>query len=189
MSGYNIDFSYLLPNKSKISMLSIPQNEKGPLKPKHITYMKDEKGRLYGIMDKPQTINIGGHKFKNVLDYVVTNFADAATDNGKLFDITTPESDITAYTHDGKFAFYREHYNQPRKIKIGEHELKNAIYKTETASGAKEFQEVTKYYRIRTIKVSPDGTIIGPKKNLFEKAASLLSKKSKTIGKLLKNFK
>ena len=187
MNSYGVDLSYVLPDNAKMKVAIVPHN-KGPVKSKYVTYMKDNAGRLCAIMNKPQTLDLGGHKINKVMNYVVSNFVDAATDKGKLYDIETLSSDISAYTYDGKFAFLREQFNRPRTIKIGNHILKDAQFKTETADGAKEYQAITKYYNIKTMKVTPDGVVIPPKKNMFEKAAELLSKKSKSISKLLKFF-
>ncbi len=187
MSGYGVDLSYVLPNKAKMRIPIVP-HQKGPYKPQFISYMKDHAGRLCATMDRPQALNIGGRRINNVMDYVVSNFVDAATDKGKLYAITTPSSDISAYTFDGKFAFLREKYVNPRTIKIGNNVLKDVLYKTETADGAKEYQAITKCYRIKTMRVSPDGVVTPPEKNIFEKTAVLLSKKAKSISKLLKFF-
>ena len=132
MNSYGVDLSYVLPDNAKMKV-AIVQHNKGPVKSKYVTYMKDNAGRLCAIMNKPQTLDLGGHKINKVMNYVVSNFVDAATDKGKLYDIETLSSDISAYTYDGKFAFLREQFNRPRTIKIGNHILKDAQFKTETA--------------------------------------------------------
>ncbi len=190
MNSYNIDLAKTLSPNKQIT-LSLTQPRKGPLKPITITAFKENDVRTHFIYQKPQNINIAGQNIKKVYDYSVVKYKDAATQNGKLYDITTDKSRISLYTHDNKFALMEETYRQPRTLNIGNYKLKGDVTKSIKADGSKEYSVITSHYKIKKINISPEGIITGPKKSLLELIQNKLVQKinnNKFISKLLKKF-
>lgn len=180
MNDFRVDFASIL-NKNTSLRLSLADKRKGPLKPEQILISKDDKGFTSYYMDKPNSIDVGGKKIPNVYQYTTMNFSDASTDKGRVYSIRTPESDISAYMKDGKFAMLAETYDGTKSINVGNHSLKGHISKEVYADGSQKYNAITKNYRVKSIKVSPDGIIIGPQKSLAEKLGMAIAKKVKLL--------
>ena len=101
MNDFCIDFSRLLKNNETVK-LNVANSSKGPHAGNKVQITKDN-NRTHYYYDKPTTIDVGGKKIKNVIDYSTIKFKDGTTNNGQSFDITTTKSHINAYTHDNKF--------------------------------------------------------------------------------------
>lgn len=149
---------------------------------------KTDSGRVLCSFDKPTSLNIAGKKIKGVSEYSYINYSDAATKNGKYYQIHKPNSDISLYTHDNKFYLMNEHFPTPRKRKIGGHILDGEMSMKIEADGTKTYKTIGKNFRIKSLVVNPDGSIIPPQKGSWEKFAERFAQKSKNVSKFLKFF-
>ncbi len=193
MKAYSIDLSQVAPvvPRHKAMKLFIEQPKKAPLKQETMKVYRDNDCRLSCYYQKPKNLKIGGQKINNVIEYSVSSYKDALTDNGKLYCISTPNSEISLYTHDNKFEMMNESYLSRQKINIGEHSLYGDVSKTTMADGSKVYEVITPNFKIKKIKISPEGIISGPKKSSFElmkKNILQIINNNKFISKLLKKF-
>ena len=190
MNSYTVDLgSMLQPNKS--TRLYFAPEKKGPVKLDTFSVLKEDGGRATYAFNNPKKLEIAGQKIKDVYDYSVVPYKDAATNKGKYYHIYTSDSDISLYTHDNHFALMEETYLRPKTIQIGEHKLRGDVTKVSHPDGSKLYSVITPNYKIKTIKISPDGTITGPKKSFLERMSNnIMQKVTKlnTVSKLLKKI-
>lgn len=182
MDSFKIDFNSITrPLKVRMS----PQ-PKAPYNTNLISITKDRNNRLYYDFEKPTTINIGGQKISDVLEYSVKKYQDAATDKGKIYNIVTNNSDITAYTHNDKFYMLDERFGYKKTMKIGNQVLKGDVSRQLKADGTQIYSAIGKNFNIKSVVIANDGKIIPPVPSAFSKMTNSILKKAKIVMMLLK---
>lgn len=186
MQSYNIDFTTAIPNNTTLKKVPLASSMKGPIKPNTVSIFKDSHGRVYKNYDKPVTLNIDNQKIKNVTRFNVINYRDAVTDKGKLYDISTPKSEISFYTHDGKFAHSWEHFRDRQTVNMNGKPAKGFLIKEVFADGSQRHELITKTFSRKFMTLDPDGHVVTQPKKSLAVAMERVGQAVKNLPKLLK---
>ena len=161
MKAYNVDLGSALGKNSYLKKIPLVSSQKGPFKPNMVTINKDSNGRVYNYYENPITLNIDNHKFKNVLDYSVIDYQDGVTDKGRLYNLRTPKSGLSVYTHDGKFARAAEYFNDKQTMNINHKPVEGFLNKITYKDGSQRLEMVTKNYSRKIVNLDVNGNEIG----------------------------
>lgn len=183
MKAYNVDLGSALGKNSYLKKIPLVSSQKGPFKPNMVTINKDSNGRVYNYYENPITLNIDNHKFKNVLDYSVIDYQDGVTDKGRLYNLRTPKSGLSVYTHDGKFARAAEYFNDKQTMNINHKPVEGFLNKITYKDGSQRLEMVTKNYSRKIVNLDVNGNVIKPSK---KSTISILDKISEGIKKVAK---
>lgn len=186
MQSYNIDFTTAIPNNTTLRKVPLASSMKGPIKHNTVSISKDSHGRVYKDYDKPVTLNIDNQKIKNVTKFNVINYRDAVTDNGKLYDISTPKSEISLYTHDGSFVRSWEHFHDRQTVNMNGKPAKGFFVKEVFADGSQRHELITKTFRRKFMTLDPDGHVVTQPKKSLAIATERVIQGVKNLSKLLK---
>lgn len=185
MKAYNVDLGSALGKNSYLKKIPLVSSQKGPFKPNMVTINKDSNGRVYNYYENPITLNIDNHKFENVLDYSVIDYQDGVTDKGRLYNLRTPKSGLSVYTHDGKFARAAEYFNDKQTMNINHKPVEGFLNKITYKDGSQRLEMVTKNYSRKIVNLDVNGNVIKPSKkstiSIFDKIAEGIKK----VGKML----
>ena len=185
MKAYNVDLGSALGKNSYLKKIPLVSSQKGPFKPNMVTINKDSNGRVYNYYENPITLNIDNHKFKNVLDYSVIDYQDGVTDKGRLYNLRTPKSGLSVYTHDGKFARAAEYFNDKQTMNINHKPVEGFLNKITYKDGSQRLEMITKNYSRKIVNLDVNGNVIKPSKkstiSIFDKIAEGIKK----VGKML----
>ena len=185
MKAYNVDLGSALGKNSYLKKIPLVSSQKGPFKPNMVTINKDSNGRVYNYYENPITLNIDNHKFENVLDYSVIDYQDGVTDKGRLYNLRTPKSGLSVYTHDGKFARAAEYFNDKQTMNINHKPVEGFLNKITYKDGSQRLEMVTKNYSRKIVNLDVNGNVIKPSKkstiSIFDKIAEWIKK----VGKML----
>ena len=183
MKAYNVDLGSALGKNSYLKKIPLVSSQKGPFKPNMVTINKDSNGRVYNYYENPITLNIDNHKFKNVLDYSVIDYQDGVTDKGRLYNLRTPKSGLSVYTHDGEFARAAEYFNDKQTMNINHKPVEGFLNKITYKDGSQRLEMVTKNYSRKIVNLDVNGNVIKPSK---KSTISILDKISEGIKKVAK---
>lgn len=183
MKAYNVDLGSALGKNSYLKKIPLVSSQKGPFKPNMVTINKDSNGRVYNYYENPITLNIDNHKFKNVLDYSVIDYQDGVTDKGRLYNLRTPKSGLSVYTHDGKFARAAEYFNDKQTMNINHKPVEGFLNKITYKDGSQRLEMVTKNYSRKIVNLDVNGNVIKPSK---KSTISILDKIFEGIKKVAK---
>lgn len=183
MKAYNVDLGSALGKNSYLKKIPLVSSQKGPFKPNMVTINKDSNGRVYNYYENPITLNIDNHKFENVLDYSVIDYQDGVTDKGRLYNLRTPKSGLSVYTHDGKFARAAEYFNDKQTMNINHKPVEGFLNKITYKDGSQRLEMVTKNYSRKIVNLDVNGNVIKPSK---KSTISILDKISEGIKKVAK---
>lgn len=183
MKAYNVDLGSALGKNSYLKKIPLVSSQKGPFKPNMVTINKDSNGRVYNYYENPITLNIDNHKFKNVLDYSVIDYQDGVTDKGRLYNLRTPKSGLSVYTHNGKFARAAEYFNDKQTMNINHKPVEGFLNKITYKDGSQRLEMVTKNYSRKIVNLDVNGNVIKPSK---KSTISILDKISEGIKKVAK---
>lgn len=186
MQSYNIDFTTALPKNVNLGFVPLASSRKGPVKPNSVLIFKDNNGRVHNYYDKPVTLNIDNQKIKNVTSYNVVNYRDAVTDNGKFYDISTPKSETSLYTHDGKFAHSWEHFHDRQTVNMNGKPAKGFLVKEVFADGSQRHELITKTFSRKFMTLDPDGHVVTQPEKSLAVAMERVGQAVKNLPKLLK---
>lgn len=186
MQGYNIDFTTALPKNTMLSNVPLASTRKGPVKPNTVTIYKDDHGRVYKNYENPVTLNIDNHKVKNVTKYNVINYRDKCTNNGKFYDISTPKSEISLYTNDGRFTHSWEHFHDRQTVNMNGKPAKGFLIKEVFSDGSQKHELITKTFQRKFMILDPDGHVVMPPKKSLAVVAERVVQTVKSLPKLLK---
>lgn len=185
MKAYNVDLGSALGKNSYLKKIPLVSSQKGPFKPNMVTINKDSNGRVYNYYENPITLNIDNHKFENVLDYSVIDYQDGVTDKGRLYNLRTPKSGLSVYTHDGKFARAAEYFNDKQTMNINHKPVEGFLNKITYKDGSQRLEMITKNYSRKIVNLDVNGNVIKPSKkstiSIFDKIAEGIKK----VGKML----
>lgn len=182
----SINYTNALGNKYKNSGSSFSP-KKVPIKSNMATVYKDKNDRLYISFKKPVTLDVDGHKIKDVSCYDVKNYTDKATNNGKYYSIDTPESRISLFTHDNKFATMVERFRDEKTMDMNGKKSTGTLEKYTFADGKQKYEMFTNNYKHRIMSLDANGNIITKtKKSVTSGIAQQLMKGIKKLSKLLK---
>lgn len=185
MKAYNVDLGSALGKNSYLKKIPLVSSQKGPFKPNMVTINKDSNGRVYNYYENPITLNIDNHKFENVLDYSVIDYQDGVTDKGRLYNLRTPKSGLSVYTHDGKFARAAEYFNDKQTMNINHKPVEGYLNKITYKDGSQRLEMITKNYSRKIVNLDVNGNVIKPSKkstiSIFDKIAEGIKK----VGKML----
>ncbi len=185
MKAYNVDLGSALGKNSYLKKIPLVSSQKGPFKPNMVTINKDSNGRVYNYYENPITLNIDNHKFKNVLDYSVIDYQDGVTDKGRLYNLRTPKSGLSVYTHDGKFARAAEYFNDKQTMNINHKPVEGFLNKITYKDGSQRLEMVTKNYSRKIVNLDVNGNVIKPSKkstiSIFDKISEGIKKVAKML--------
>lgn len=185
MKAYNVDLGSALGKNSYLKKIPLVSSQKGPFKPNMVTINKDSNGRVYNYYENPITLNIDNHKFKNVLDYSVIDYQDGVTDKGRLYNLRTPKSGLSVYTHDGKFARAAEYFNDKQIMNINHKPVEGFLNKITYKDGSQRLEMVTKNYSRKIVNLDVNGNVIKPSKKSTISILDKISEGIKKVGKML----
>lgn len=185
MKAYNVDLGSALGKNSYLKKIPLVSSQKGPFKPNMVTINKDSNGRVYNYYENPITLNIDNHKFKNVLDYSVIDYQDGVTDKGRLYNLRTPKSGLSVYTHDGKFARAAEYFNDKQTMNINHKPVEGFLNKITYKDGSQRLEMVTKNYSRKIVNLDVNGNVIKPSKKSTISILDKISEGIKKVGKML----
>lgn len=181
METYIVDLAkYLSSNED--CKLNVYNRKNGVYSSNKLSLWKDYAGRMYCNYEKPVQLNIDGHKIPNISSYSVIDYKDAATSNGKYFDIRTIKSNIALYTHNNKFAMMREYFKKPQTLDINGKKIYGYVTRTLFKDGAQKYEVVTPNYNIKVINLDAFGKEIMPEQTYLK----VINKMFKQTRKLLK---
>ncbi len=185
MKAYNVDLGSALGKNSYLKKIPLVSSQKGPFKPNMVTINKDSNGRVYNYYENPITLNIDNHKFENVLDYSVIDYQDGVTDKGRLYNLRTPKSGLSVYTHDGKFARAAEYFNDKQTMNINHKPVEGFLNKITYKDGSQRLEMVTKNYSRKIVNLDVNGNVIKPSKkstiSIFDKISEGIKKVAKML--------
>lgn len=182
MDSFKIDFNAI----KKPLKIPMTQQAKGPYRTNMVSITKGRDNWLRYYFEKPATVDIGGQKISDVLGYSVKKYQDAVTDKGKIYNIVTNNSDITAYTHNDKFYMLDERFGYKKTMKIGNQVLKGDVSRQLKADGTQIYSAIGKNFNIKSVVIANDGKIIPPVPSAFSKMTNSILKRAKTVMMLLK---
>lgn len=185
MKAYNVDLGSALGKNSYLKKIPLVSSQKGPFKPNMVTINKDSNGRVYNYYENPITLNIDNHKFENVLDYSVIDYQDGVTDKGRLYNLRTPKSGLSVYTHDGKFARAAEYFNDKQTMNINHKPVEGFLNKITYKDGSQRLEMVTKNYSRKIVNLDVNGNVIKPSKKSTISILDKISEGIKKVGKML----
>ncbi len=185
MKAYNVDLGSALGKNSYLKKIPLVSSQKGPFKPNMVTINKDSNGRVYNYYENPITLNIDNHKFKNVLDYSVIDYQDGVTDKGRLYNLRTPKSGLSVYTHDGKFARAAEYFNDKQTMNINHKPVEGFLNKITYKDGSQRLEMVTKNYSRKIVNLDVNGNVIKPSKKSTISILDKIFEGIKKVGKML----
>ena len=185
MKAYNVDLGSVLGKNSYLKKIPLVSSQKGPFKPNMVTINKDSNGRVYNYYENPITLNIDNHKFENVLDYSVIDYQDGVTDKGRLYNLRTPKSGLSVYTHDGKFARAAEYFNDKQTMNINHKPVEGFLNKITYKDGSQRLEMVTKNYSRKIVNLDVNGNVIKPSKKSTISILDKISEGIKKVGKML----
>lgn len=185
MKAYNVDLGSALGKNSYLKKIPLVSSQKGPFKPNMVTINKDSNGRVYNYYENPITLNIDNHKFKNVLDYSVIDYQDGVTDKGRLYNLRTPKSGLSVYTHDGKFARAAEYFNDKQTMNINHKPVEGFLNKITYEDGSQRLEMVTKNYSRKIVNLDVNGNVIKPSKKSTISILDKIFEGIKKVGKML----
>lgn len=185
MKAYNVDLGSALGKNSYLKKIPLVSSQKGPFKPNMVTINKDSNGRVYNYYENPITLNIDNHKFKNVLDYSVIDYQDGVTDKGRLYNLRTPKSGLSVYTHDGKFARAAEYFNDKQTMNINHKPVEGFLNKITYKDGSQRLEMITKNYSRKIVNLDVNGNVIKPSKKSTISIFDKISEGIKKVGKML----
>ena len=185
MNAYNVDLGSALVKNSYLKKIPLVSSQKGPFKPNMVTINKDSNGRVYNYYENPITLNIDNHKFKNVLDYSVIDYQDGVTDKGRLYNLRTPKSGLSVYTHDGKFARAAEYFNDKQTMNINHKPVEGFLNKITYKDGSQRLEMVTKNYSRKIVNLDVNGNVIKPSKKSTISILDKIFEGIKKVGKML----
>lgn len=185
MKAYNVDLGSALGKNSYLKKIPLVSSQKGPFKPNMVTINKDSNGRVYNYYENPITLNIDNHKFKNVLDYSVIDYQDGVTDKGRLYNLRTPKSGLSVYTHDGKFARAAEYFNDKQTMNINHKPVEGFLNKITYKDGSQRLEMVTKNYSRKIVNLDVNGNVIKPSKKSTISIFDKIFEGIKKVGKML----
>lgn len=185
MKAYNVDLGSALGKNSYLKKIPLVSSQKGPFKPNMVTINKDSNGRVYNYYENPITLNIDNHKFENVLDYSVIDYQDGVTDKGRLYNLRTPKSGLSVYTHDGKFARAAEYFNDKQTMNINHKPVEGFLNKITYKDGSQRLEMVTKNYSRKIVNLDVNGNVIKPSKKSTISIFDKIFEGIKKVGKML----
>lgn len=185
MKAYNVDLGSALGKNSYLKKIPLVSSQKGPFKPNMVTINKDSNGRVYNYYENPITLNIDNHKFENVLDYSVIDYQDGVTDKGRLYNLRTPKSGLSVYTHDGKFARAAEYFNDKQTMNINHKPVEGFLNKITYKDGSQRLEMVTKNYSRKIVNLDVNGNVIKPSKKSTISILDKIFEGIKKVGKML----
>lgn len=185
MKAYNVDLGRALGKNSYLKKIPLVSSQKGPFKPNMVTINKDSNGRVYNYYENPITLNIDNHKFENVLDYSVIDYQDGVTDKGRLYNLRTPKSGLSVYTHDGKFARAAEYFNDKQTMNINHKPVEGFLNKITYKDGSQRLEMVTKNYSRKIVNLDVNGNVIKPSKKSTISILDKIFEGIKKVGKML----
>ena len=185
MKAYNVDLGSALAKNSNIKRIPLVSSQKGILKPNTVTINKDSNGRVYNYYENPITLNIDNQKFDKVLDYSVVDYKDGVTNKGKFYSLRTPKSELSVYTHDGKFAKATEYFNDKQTMNINNKPVKGFLIKTTFKDGSQRLEMVTKNYSRKIVNLDVNGNVIKPSKKATISFFDKIFEGIKKVGKML----
>lgn len=185
MKAYNVDLGSALAKNSCLKRLPLVSSQKGPFKPNTVTINKDSNGRVYNHYENPITLNIDNQKFDRVLDYSVIDYQDGVTKKGKFYNLRTPKSELSVYTHDGKFVRATEYFNDKQRININNKPVEGFLTKFTFKDGSQKLEMVTKNYSRKIVNLDAKGNVIKPSKKTTVSIFDKISKGFKKVGKML----
>lgn len=185
MKAYNVDLGSALGKNSYLKKIPLVSSQKGPFKPNMVTINKDSNGRVYNYYENPITLNIDNHKFKNVLDYSVIDYQDGVTDKGRLYNLRTPKSGLSVYTHDGKFARAAEYFNDKQTMNINHKPVEGFLNKITYKDGSQRLEMVTKNYSRKIVNLDVNGNVIKPSKKSTISILDKIFEGIKNVAKML----
>lgn len=185
MKAYNVDLGSALGKNSYLKKIPLVSSQKGPFKPNMVTINKDSNGRVYNYYENPITLNIDNHKFENVLDYSVIDYQDGVTDKGRLYNLRTPKSGLSVYTHDGKFARAAEYFNDKQTMNINHKPVEGFLNKITYKDGSQRLEMVTKNYSRKIVNLDVNGNVIKPSKKSTISILDKIAEGIKKVGKML----
>lgn len=185
MKAYNVDLGSALGKNSYLKKIPLVSSQKGPFKPNMVTINKDSNGRVYNYYENPITLNIDNHKFENVLDYSVIDYQDGVTDKGRLYNLRTPKSGLSVYTHDGKFARAAEYFNDKQTMNINHKPVEGFLNKITYKDGSQRLEMITKNYSRKIVNLDVNGNVIKPSKKSTISIFDKISEGIKKVGKML----
>ena len=185
MKAYNVDLGSALGKNSYLKKIPLVSSQKGPFKPNMVTINKDSNGRVYNYYENPITLNIDNHKFKNVLDYSVIDYQDGVTDKGRLYNLRTPKSGLSVYTHDGKFARAAEYFNDKQTMNINHKPVEGFLNKITYKYGSQILEMVKKNYSRKIVNLYVNGNVIKPSKKSTISILDKIFEGIKKVGKML----
>lgn len=185
MKAYNVDLGSALGKNSYLKKIPLVSSQKGPFKPNMVTINKDSNGRVYNYYENPITLNIDNHKFENVLDYSVIDYQDGVTDKGRLYNLRTPKSGLSVYTHDGKFARAAEYFNDKQTMNINHKPVEGFLNKITYKDGSQRLEMITKNYSRKIVNLDVNGNVIKPSKKSTISIFDKISEGFKKVGKML----
>lgn len=185
MKAYNVDLGSALGKNSYLKKIPLVSSQKGPFKPNMVTINKDSNGRVYNYYENPITLNIDNHKFKNVLDYSVIDYQDGVTDKGRLYNLRTPKSGLSVYTHNGKFARAAEYFNDKQTMNINHKPVEGFLNKITYKDGSQRLEMVTKNYSRKIVNLDVNGNVIKPSKKSTISILDKIFEGIKKVGKML----